>query len=173
MVRTSGGFDGVRDAIRDVVERTSGLPVIEAQSMEQVLARSTAEPDFRLALMLTFGALALLLAAVGVYGLVSFEVAQRRKDIGVRLALGAQRKDIRRLVFGRIARLAAWGLASGLVAAFALSGLMSSFLFGVEAQDPAVFAASAAVLGGAALIATAVPALRASRLSPVAALRHE
>jgi predicted permease len=173
MVRTAGDPALVRDAVKAEIERASGLPVIEAQSMERVVARSTAEPDFRLALMLVFGTLALALAAVGVYGLVSNDVTQRRTEAGVRLALGAQGRDILRLILLRSAKLTFFGLTIGLTAAFALSDVLAGFLFGVEPRDPLAFVASPLVLGAVSLIAAAIPALRASRLEPVSALRHE
>jgi predicted permease len=173
MVRTAGDPGSVRDAVRAAIEQAGGLPVIEVQTMERIVAQSTAEPDFRLSLMLAFGILALGLAAVGVYGLISYEIAQRRNEFGVRLAIGARGQDIRRLIAARIAKLAACGLAAGLVAAFALAGLLARFLFGVGAHDPLVFALAPLLLCGVALAAAAIPAVRAGRLNPVVALRHE
>lgn len=132
-----------------------------------------ADRRFLLLLVGLFAAAALTLAAVGIYGVVAFSVARRTQEIGVRMALGASRADVLRLIVGEGARLAAFGVAIGIAASFAVTRLLSSLLFGVSASDPATFATVAAVLAAVALIASYLPARRAMRLDPNVALRYE
>jgi ABC-type antimicrobial peptide transport system permease subunit len=117
--------------------------------------------------------LALVLGAVGIYGVVSYSVTQRRPEIGMRMALGAQRQDILRLIVGQGARLALIGVAIGIGGAFALTGLIRTMLFGVSVTDPLTFLAVAMVLTTVALAACYIPARRAIRVDPIVALRHE
>jgi ABC-type antimicrobial peptide transport system permease subunit len=124
-------------------------------------------------LLTVFGGAALLLAAIGVYGLMSYAVAQRTQEIGIRLALGAERRQVRNMVIVQGMSLAVAGVAIGLVAAVALSRLIESLLFGVTARDPGVFVAVPAVLTAVALLAVWLPALRATRINPIDALRCE
>ena len=149
------------------------LPVSDIRSMEQVLAESFATRRFTTMWMGVFSALALLLASVGVYGVISYNVAERSHEIGIRMALGAQRGDIFRLVVGRALLLALAGIAGGLTAAWALTRMFSSLLYGMAAPDPAAFIAVPLLLAGVATLAGYVPARRAMRLDPNAALRHE
>jgi ABC-type antimicrobial peptide transport system permease subunit len=120
-----------------------------------------------------FGALALLLATIGLYGVMSYNVARRRNEIGIRMALGAEQSRVMRMVFGEIALVVCAGLVAGLCAALAATRLVSSFLYGLKATDPATLALSAVVLAGVAAVAGYVPARRASRLDPMVALREE
>ncbi|HEY7817900.1 MAG TPA: FtsX-like permease family protein, partial [Vicinamibacteria bacterium] len=148
-------------------------PVSRAATMSSLVTDSTADRSFYTTLLLAFAAVALVLASVGLYGVSSYFVAERRKEMGVRLAMGASGGDLLRLVFGRGARLVALGLAIGLTASLALGRLASGLLFGVGAQDPLTFAIVAAVLVCVSALATLVPALRASRLDPLVALGDE
>jgi putative ABC transport system permease protein len=120
-----------------------------------------------------FAGAALLLAGVGIYGVVSYSVSQRRREMGIRIAIGAERGDVLRLVLGQGARAATLGIALGMAAALALTRLMASLLFGVSAADPLTFLAVALVLTLAALAASYIPARRAMRVDPMVVLRHE
>jgi ABC-type antimicrobial peptide transport system permease subunit len=132
-----------------------------------------AERRFLLLLVSLFALAALLLAAVGLYGVVAFFVTLRTQEIGVRMAIGAQRSDVLRLVLGEAARMASFGLIIGIVASLAITRLLSSLLFGVSATDPLTFVGVAALLSIVALAASWVPAYRAMRVDPVSALRYE
>jgi predicted permease len=149
------------------------LPVAKIQSMEQVIENSIARQNFNMLLLTIFGAIALLLAAIGIYGLMSYSVEQATHDIGVRLALGAARRDILAWVVGRGMMLAGLGLVVGVAAAFATARLLSRMLFGVKSTDPGTYLAVAASLGLVALLACYVPARRATRVDPLIALRSE
>jgi putative ABC transport system permease protein len=149
------------------------LPVYQVRPMETLVAESVARQRFSMTLLAAFAGLALVLAAVGVFSVMSFLVAQRTHEIGVRMALGAQARDILRMVVGGGMTLAVAGIAVGLLAAFAVTRLMSSLVYEVSTSDPAVFAVVAAVLAAVALAACLVPALRAARVDPMEALRYE
>jgi putative ABC transport system permease protein len=131
------------------------------------------QPRFAMLLLASFAGLALLLAAVGMYGVISYSVTQRTQEIGVRIALGAERGNVLSMVLAQGARLAALGIASGLAAALATTRLMTSFLFGVRATDPLTFAAVSVLLVAVALLACYIPARRATRVDPIIALRYE
>ncbi len=149
------------------------LPVANVRSMEQVIREATARENFNMLLLSIFAAIALALAAIGIYGLMSYAVEQRSHEIGVRMALGADRRAVLRLFLGQGIRLAGIGLLIGLGAAFGLTRLLGRMLFGVKASDPATFAAVAVVLTAVALLATYLPARRATRVDPIVALRYE
>ena len=149
------------------------VPAATLQPIESRVGAAVALPRLYAMLVGLFATAALLLAAIGVYGVMAYTVAQRRREIGVRLALGADPSGIRRLVLGRGARLAVAGLAIGLAAALGLGRVIRSLLFGVTPFDAATLIAVPVVLGGMALIASWVPARRAMRLDPVRAMREE
>jgi ABC-type antimicrobial peptide transport system permease subunit len=138
-----------------------------------VISDSLAPRRFSMILLGTFAGLALLLASIGIYGVISYVVGQRSNEIGVRMALGAKSQDILRLVLEDGGKLVLMGIAIGLVAAFGLTRLIKSFLYGVDAADPLTFAAVAVLLSLVALVACYVPARRAARVDPVIALRYE
>jgi predicted permease len=149
------------------------LPIAQVQSMQQIVSKSIAQQNFNMVLLTIFGAIALLLAAIGIYGLMSYSVAQGTHDIGVRLALGADRRDILSLVVVRGMKLAIVGLAVGVLGALAASRLLGRLLFGVKASDPATYVAVVAALAFVAFLACYLPARRAMRVDPLVALRAE
>ena len=145
----------------------------DVRSMEEVVSRSISRQRFNVLLMTVFGASALLLAAIGIYGLMAYSVEQRTREIGIRMALGAEADQVRRMVILQGMRLAVIGVIVGLAAAFGLTRLMASFLFGVQARDPAVFVVMPLLLTIVSLIAVWLPARRASTVNPLVALRYE
>ncbi len=149
------------------------LPPTDVSSMQAVVQASVSPQRFNLVLLTIFAAVALVLAAIGIYGIVAYSVTQRTHEIGVRVAIGAQRGDILRMVLGEGGRLVAIGTAAGLIGAAMLAKLIESLLFGVDARDPATFAAVAVLLACVAVAASYVPARRAMRVDPMVALRHE
>jgi putative ABC transport system permease protein len=147
--------------------------VSEIKSMDQVLADSLARRRLYMLLLGVFAAAAVLLAAVGIYGVMAHSVSQRTHEIGVRLALGAERRDVLRLMLRRGMGVTMIGVAIGLAVAFGLTRLMSTLLYGVSASDPATFAGVAILLFAIALVACHIPARRAMRVDPMVALRYE
>jgi predicted permease len=160
----------VRAAIRDA---DAALPLFDVATLDDVRARSYWQYGLFGGMFAAFAAIALLLAVVGVYGVVSYAVGQRTREIGVRVALGAQRRDVMRLVVGEGARLALIGVAAGLLGAAAVTRVIAGLLYDVSSTDPASFVAIATVLTGAVLLASYIPARRAMRVDPVEALRTE
>jgi len=148
-------------------------PIATVATMEQLLASSVAPRRFNMLLIGVFAVVALTLAAIGIYGVISYTVSQRTHEIGIRVAMGARRLDVLKLVVGQGMGLGISGIAVGLLAAFGLTRLMSSLLFGVTATDPLTFTAIPLILMGAALAACFVPALRATKVDPMVALRYE
>ena len=151
----------------------TGLPVSNVRSMADVVIRSTSRQRFNMWLMTIFGASALLLAAIGIHGLMAYSVEQRTQEIGIRLSLGADGASVRRMVVVQGMRLALVGVVVGLAASWGLARLMTSFLFDVTARDPLVFAGVPVVLTLVALLAVWLPAMRASKVDPMVALRYE
>jgi predicted permease len=173
-VRYDGAATPVFDAIRASIRRMNGEQVVyQAQTMDEILAISLASQRFSMILLGGFAILALILASLGIYGVVSYLVAQRTNEIGIRMALGAQRSDVLRMVIGQGAQMAFVGVALGMAAALGLTRLMSKMLFGVTPSDPLTFLGVAALLAGVALLACYIPARRATRVDPVVALRYE
>jgi predicted permease len=160
----------VREAMRSV---DPDLPLAKIATLKALVGRSLTQSRFAMLLLAGFGALALVLAAIGIYGVISHSVTQRTHEIGIRIALGAERADVLGMVLSQSARLAGAGILIGLVAALAVTRTMSSFLFRVHPADPLTFGAVSVLLGLVALVACYVPARRATRVDPVIALRHQ
>ena len=154
-------------------ELDPAIALYNARPMDALLDTQVAQPRLTASLVGMFALVALLLATVGLYGVLAFVVAQRTREIGVRMALGARPRDVLTLVIGRGARLAAIGLAFGAAGAAALGRFLSSQLYGIDARDPLTYAAAAAMLMAVALLASYIPAVRATRVDPVIALRVE
>jgi putative ABC transport system permease protein len=161
------------DIERELRAASGGLPVAHIRSMEQVVREATARDRFNMILLSVFAGIALLLGAIGVYGLMAYAVERRTQEIGIRIALGARPRDVRLMVVLEGMRLALIGVALGVAGALELTPLMGSLLFGVRASDPAVLVSTAMVLSAAALLATYIPARRATRVDPMLALRWE
>jgi putative ABC transport system permease protein len=173
-VRSHGRPSALSGALREQIRAIdAAMPIADVLPMEEVIASSMAQPRFRTTLLSLFGAAALLLAAIGIYGVLAYTVAQQTREIGIRMALGAHPARVLRLVLGRGLRLAGAGTAIGVLAALLLTQLLSSLLFDVSATDPLTFAAVAVLLLGVALLACYVPARRAMRVDPMVALRYE
>ena len=173
IVRTRVAPNPLRSAISKELEQASGgLPVSHVRSMDEIVYESTARADFNLTLLSCFGAAALLLAVIGIYGLMAYSVRQRTRELGIRLALGAQSRQVRNMVVAEGMRLALIGVALGIAASFGLTRLLASFLFGVQALDPVVFVTVPLLLSAAALGAVWFPALRAAGTDPSEALRQ-
>jgi putative ABC transport system permease protein len=161
---------GVRNAIKQV---NSDQLVWQMKTMQQLLAESVARQRFNMMLLGVFAALALFLATVGIYGVMSYSVTQRTHEIGIRIALGAQTSDVIKMVVGQGMTLALIGVALGLIAAYGVTRVMTSLLYGVTATDALTFAAVSVLLAGIALLACLIPARRATRVDPMVALRYE
>jgi putative ABC transport system permease protein len=174
VVRASTDAMAMAGPVRDqVLAVDKNQPVSRIETLESRVSASVAQPRFYLLLLSIFAALALILAAVGIYGVLSYSVTQRMHEIGIRLALGATPFDVIKLVVGHGMMLALLGVAIGLIGAFMLTRLMSSMLYGVSATDPVTFAALALLLAAVALLASYIPARRATKVDPMVALRYE
>jgi predicted permease len=172
--RTHGDPHQVIPAVTEQLRLASGgFPVARIRLMDEIVDRSTARDSFNMLLLTIFGTVALLLAAIGIYGLMAYSVQQRTQEMGIRMALGADRNTIRNLVVWHGMRLAIAGAIMGILAAFGLTRLIASLLFGVKSWDPIVFCTVPVILTAVALLAVWLPATRASRLDPMQALRAE
>jgi predicted permease len=171
VVRTRGEPMAMNAQIQAALKSETGLPVADVRSMGDIVARSTSRERFNTLLMSVFALSALLLAAIGIYGVMAYAVQQRTREIGVRLALGAQPGAVQRMVVFQGMRLAATGVVIGVGGAFGLSRFMQSLLFGVTTRDPLVFAGVPLLLAAIALFAVWMPAARASRIDPLGAIR--
>jgi ABC-type antimicrobial peptide transport system permease subunit len=161
-------------AIESIVREVDpSLPVIRLREMDAVFRESLSRPRLLAQLLGGFAALALFLASIGTYGLLSYLVTERRREIGIRMALGAERASVLRHIMGQGLRLALFGLAAGMAGAFALTRLMATLLFDVEPNDPATLVAVALAIAGVAALACFIPAQRATRVDPVVVLRDE
>lgn len=174
VIRTAVPPESVTDGARAAVTSVDpGLPLYDVLTMEEVINHSLAGRRLNLWLLSIFAGISLFLSAAGLYGVISYLVAQRTQEIGVRIALGAQTRDVIGLVIRQAARLTGAGLLLGLLGAFAFTRVLESLLYGVSARDPLTYAALAAVLATVALLATWLPARRASRVDPILAIRAE
>jgi ABC-type antimicrobial peptide transport system permease subunit len=173
-LRTAGDPADVVPALRRTVRSMDpDIALSQVQSMEDVVGSTIAQPRINTVVLSVFAGIALLLAAIGIYGVTSYAVSQRTREIGVRMALGAERGTVLGLVVRQGMLPVAAGLVIGLLAAFAATRVMQSLLFETNATDPLTFIAITALLGMIALVASLVPAVRASRVDPVEALRSE
>jgi len=174
VVRTSASPESLSVAAQNAVWAVDkDQPVVNVKTMEQYLSTAVAARRFNMTLLAAFAVVAMVLATVGIYGVISYTVTQRTHEIGIRMALGAAQRDVLKLVFGQAITLAVIGVVIGVVASFALTRIMSSLLFGVTATDPITFVAIPLILAGVALGACFVPARRAMKVDPMIALRYE
>ena len=174
VVRAAGDPVQLTAAIRGEVQSLDkDLPVYNVKTMEQHLSASAAQPRFRTLLLGLFACVALLLASIGIYGVISYSVTQRTHEIGLRVALGAQSADVLKLVVWQGMRLALVGIVVGVIGAFVVTRVMSSFLFGVSATDPLTFAGVSLLLAVVSFLACYIPARRATKVDPMVALRYE
>ncbi|HVG32798.1 MAG TPA: ABC transporter permease [Pyrinomonadaceae bacterium] len=174
VVRSQGDSSTITNMVKAQIWKIDNqIPVTKVRTMTEVMAASLAAQRFNMMLLGIFAGVALLLATVGIYGLMSYSITERTHEIGIRMALGAQTSDVLRMVLGQGLKLITFGVALGLVGAFALTRIMSSLLFGVRAVDPLTFAVVSALLAIVALLACYIPARRATRTDPMIALRYE
>jgi ABC-type antimicrobial peptide transport system permease subunit len=173
-IRTKADLYMLRaDIERELRIASGGLPVAHIRSMDEVVVRSTARNRFNMVLLSIFAGLAVVLAAIGIYGVMSYAVGQRVHEIGIRMALGARAGDVLSLVLRQGLSLALVGIAIGLMGAVWLTGAMKSQLFGVSPNDPLTFAVVSVLLLAVAVAATYIPARRATNVDPIVALRYE
>jgi putative ABC transport system permease protein len=174
VVRAAGDPRALAGAVREQIRALDpSVPVYDVKTMQEIVYESLARERFIMLLMALFAALALALAAVGIYGVVSYATAQRTHEIGIRMALGAQARDVLRLMIRQGLSPVLVGVGLGLLAALALTRLMSSLLYGVSATDPLTFGTVALLLTAVSLLACYLPARRATRVDPLTALRYE
>jgi len=173
-LRTNADPGTLGDTVRREVQSIDpGVPVFAARAMDEVVARYLEERRFALELLAVFAGLALLLASIGIYGVMAYTFSQRTNEIGIRIAIGAQRGDILKIAMAEGALIVVFGLAAGLAGSLVLTRFLQTMLFNVRPTDPITFAAISALLAVATMAASLVPAWRATRVDPVVALRHE
>jgi putative ABC transport system permease protein len=174
VVRSDSNPQPLVEAVRaKISEVDPNLPISGILSMDDVIAGSVAQPRIIMQFVGVFAGLALMLAAVGIYGVMAYSVTTRKQEMGIRMALGARPGDIFRLVVGQGMRMTLLGVTLGVAASLGLTRLISSLLFGVHATDPLIFGLAALVLIGVALFACYLPARRATRVDPIVVLRYE
>ncbi|OLD98473.1 MAG: hypothetical protein AUI36_45110 [Cyanobacteria bacterium 13_1_40CM_2_61_4] len=174
VVRARGNPVALTPALRRLIQsRDPDLPFYDVHTLPEAIRLALWEPRLYAALMGFYALIALVIAAVGIYGVMAYSVARRTQEIGIRMAMGAARGAVLRMVIGQGMRLTAIGIGIGLAAAFAVTRLMASLLFGISASDPPTFLGVVAILAGSALLACWLPALRATRVDPMVALRNE
>jgi ABC-type antimicrobial peptide transport system permease subunit len=172
-VHTAGPPAQLANTLESELRQVTGAPVLDTETMQSVVSIATSRERFNMLLMSIFGGVALVLAALGIYGLMAYSVQQRTQELGIRAALGAEPQQIRRIVLRQGALLVGGGVVAGLAAAFYLSSSLASFLFGVEPRDGFVFVAVPVVLTLVGLATVAIVARRAGRVDPLDALRYE
>jgi predicted permease len=173
-LRTKGDPSAMTESVREAIQAIDpDLPLAKLSTLTDLVDDSMAQPRFSVFLLGSFGVLALLLASIGMYGVISYSVLQRTQEIGIRMALGAQRRKVFGMVLGQGARLAGLGILIGLVTALGVTRLLTGFLYGVHPTDPLTFAAVSLLLLGIALLACYLPARRAMRVDPLVALKYE
>jgi putative ABC transport system permease protein len=173
-LRSRSDAEHLGEAVRHVVESVDpNVPVHSISSMDQIISRSVADRRFALELLGVFAAVALLLAAIGIYGVMSYAFSQRTHELGIRMALGAQRLDILRMALVEGMRIVVIGLVAGLAGAAVMMRFFQAMLFNVAPSDPITFLAASVALAGVAFFACYIPAQRATRVNPLVALREE
>jgi putative ABC transport system permease protein len=173
-IRTSTNPRSLEPVVQAVVAGLdTDLPVINLRTMDELMTDAVAPPRFRTILVSLFAVVGLLLAAIGIYGVMAYAVTERTHELGVRMALGADRRDVLRIVLGEAAWLAAGGVALGVAGALGATRLIGALLFGVTATDALTFCAIAMLLASTALVASYIPARRATQVDPMVALRYE
>jgi putative ABC transport system permease protein len=173
VVRSSVAPFSLSTPIADVFQQLADMPVAHVRTMNQIVAQSTASNQFNTMVLAIFAFVAISLASLGLYGLMAYSVQQRTLEFGIRLALGANRPALRNMVVRQAMKLALAGIGIGLGAAYGLTRLMATMLYGVEATDTLVFGSVAVLLGLVALLASYLPARRATGIDPAIALRYE
>jgi putative ABC transport system permease protein len=173
-IRAAGDPTLLISSIRDILGQIDkNVPMARVMTMNEIMSSSVAQPRLEAILLGFFGSLALLLAGIGIYGVIAYSVSQRTSEIGIRMALGASRFSVLRMVLSEGLRLASMGLGLGLILALALTRLMSQILFGISPTDPTTFGGILVLLAIIALLACYLPARRATRVDPMVALRYE
>lgn len=174
IVRTNAGTDAMVPSLRAaVLALDKDMAIFNIKTLEKLVSDSIAQPRFNMVLLAIFAGLALILASVGIYGVMSYSVMQRTQELGVRMALGAQRRDIFSLVLKQGIILALIGVGIGLVGAIGLSKALSSVLYGISATDPVTFISVAVIMVAVALMACFFPARKATKVDPLTAMRYE